>query len=47
MDCVCDVCVCVGWGGVDNAPFSLDFVGVKLGDLIFYHSFHALVQHGD
>lgn len=21
--------------------------GVKLGDLIFYHSFHALVQHGD
>lgn len=21
--------------------------GVKLGDLIFHHSFHALVQHGD
>ena len=21
--------------------------GLKLGDLIFYHSFHALVQHGD
>lgn len=35
-------------GGVDIMSSALeDRVGVKLGDLIFYHSFHALVQHGD